>query len=185
MPPILLGWRHFFYLYPYKLHHYGLPQFYPHHHRRFHRMPPDGLQSRREPSNERYASGDQSIKTSLRDFTALQGIVFMFAMFRATAGRRGRPKRTATIANRCKWRKENEKYPMISKSLGNHGVLWLLATKGTGNPSPTTKKRDSLSTVSLVREAELEGFSWPPTCDPSTNQDRCFLPANRPPTDLM
>ena len=79
----------------------------------------------------------------------------MFAMFRATAGRPGRRKWVEMVANRCKWYKENEKYPMISKSIGNHGVLAVLATKGTGNPSPTTKKRDSLSAVSLVRAAGL------------------------------
>ena len=106
-------------------------------------------------------------------------------MFRATAGRPGRRKWVEMVANRCKWRKENEKYPMISKSLGNHGVLAVLATKGTENPSPTTKKRDSLSTVSLVREAGLEGFSRPPTCDPSTNKDRCRFGFWRPPDDQM
>ena len=84
-------------------------------------MPPDGLQSRREPSNERYASGDQSIKTSLGDFTALQGIVFMFAMFRATAGRPGRRKWVEMVANRCKWRKENEKSPVFPFLLETQG----------------------------------------------------------------
>ena len=110
---------------------------------------------------------------------------FMFAMFRATSGRPGRREWVEMVANRCNWRKENEKYPMISKSLGNHGVLAVLATKGTGNPSPTSKKRDSLSTVSLVREAGLEGFSHPLTFDPSTNQNQYFIPFYRPLTDLI
>ena len=50
----------------------------------------------------------------------------------------------------------DEKDPLGAKGIGLQGVLGVLAAKWTGNPSPTSKKRDSLSTVSLVGEAGLE-----------------------------
>ena len=43
----------------------------------------------------------------------------------------------------------------------------------------------SLSTVSLVREAGLEGFSRPPTFDPSTGRNGCRCGFGRPPDDQM
>ena len=49
-----------------------------------------------------------------------------------------------------------QKYPLASIVLRNQGVLAILARIGTEKPSPTSKKRDSLEAVSLVREAGLE-----------------------------
>ena len=51
----------------------------------------------------------------------------------------------------------SKKDPLGSKLVGNQGVFSVLARIGTGNPSPTSKKRDDLSIVSLVGEAGLEG----------------------------
>ena len=67
------------------------------------------------------------------------------------------------VANGSVVAKENEKYPLVSKVVGYQGVLAVLARIGTGDPSPTNKKRDSLSTVSLVGEAGLEGFTQNPS----------------------
>ena len=65
---------------------------------------------------------------------------------------------------------------MVSKFLRNQGVLAVLARKGTAIPSSANKKRDSLSTVSLVGEAGLEAVLCKPTCHRSTGKGRCFSP---------
>ena len=71
-------------------------------------------------------------------------------------------KGSRTDVNRCNKHEWAQKYPLVSKFLRNQGVLAVLARKGTAIPSSANKKRDSLSTVSLVGEAGLEGFSWNP-----------------------
>ena len=55
-------------------------------------------------------------------------------------------------SKRIYMRRKKQKSPCVSGFVGNTGILAVLAAKGTGNPSPTSKK-DSLSTVSLVRES--------------------------------
>ena len=85
-------------------------------------------------------------------------------------------KQIGMAASRCNRQKKTQKYPMGSKSIGIHGAFIVLTRNWTGDPSPANKKRDSLSTVSLVGEAGLESVLCQPTCDRSTGKGRYASP---------
>ena len=92
-------------------------------------------------------------------------------------------KGSRTDVNRCDKHEWAQKYPLVSKFLRNQGVLAVLTRKGTAIPSSANKKRDSLSTVSLVGEAGLESVLCQPLCIRSTGKDRLCCVFRRPLAD--
>ena len=83
-----------------------------------------------------------------------------------------------------KCRKENEKSPVFP-FFGKHRGFSRFGNQRDGKPVPYNQKRDSLSTVSLVREAGLEAVLCQPACNPSPGKDGCRFGFWRPPDDRL